>query len=251
MESEDKKRETVNNLDFDGVKEESEYNKYNKNMGNLIFDIRSYIERFVDGPEDMVELQRILNAIEKVDRKHYVGNNPYSYIDSALPIGDSQTISQPSTVARMIQLAEIRSGEDILEVGSGSGWNASIMAFLAYPGTVLSIDRVESLVKKAWNNSKEAMEKEGISFENLNFKKKNLFDLIEEKNLTVDTIMITAGIMPGQETILEKMAVNLLKDQGKIICPYQNGPILIITKDRHNIKTEYTDEQYSFVPLLE
>src|SRR5512139_2808214 len=110
--------------------------------------------------EKMVETQiqargvkdpRVLSALRKVERHRFV---PKEYLDSAyfdqpLPIGEGQTISQPYIVALMTELLELKGGEKVLEVGTGSGYQAAILAELAKE--VYTIEIIESLASVARN----------------------------------------------------------------------------------------------------
>lgn len=73
---------------------------------------------------------RLIGAFGKIDRKDFVPEEikDEAYINSALPIGHGQTISQPLTVAFMLELLQPEEGNKILEVGSGSGWQTALMA---------------------------------------------------------------------------------------------------------------------------
>lgn len=73
---------------------------------------------------------RLIEAFGKIDRKDFVPEEikDEAYINSALPIGHGQTISQPLTVAFMLELLQPEEGNKILEVGSGSGWQTALMA---------------------------------------------------------------------------------------------------------------------------
>ena len=105
--------------------------------------------RFDDERQDMIALLkdrgitdgRLLRAMAKVERHHFVPE-PFtsrSYEDSALPIGKGQTISQPYTVAYMTQALGIKEGEKVLEVGTGSGYQAVILAEMG--ARVFTIER--------------------------------------------------------------------------------------------------------------
>ena len=91
----------------------------------------------------------VLTAMGKVPREAFVATplSEFAYEDSALPIEAGQTISQPYIVARMIELAEIRPGDKVLEVGSGSGYAAAVMGAIA--SHVYAIERHEELAERA------------------------------------------------------------------------------------------------------
>jgi protein-L-isoaspartate(D-aspartate) O-methyltransferase len=92
---------------------------------------------------------RVLDAFEAVPR-HLLIPEPLrgdAYRDQALPIGAGQTISAPSTVAAMTEALELSGGETVLEVGTGSGYQAAILSHLA--ARVVSIERVPSLAARA------------------------------------------------------------------------------------------------------
>ena len=92
---------------------------------------------------------RVLNALLKVPRHHFV---PFdlqdrAYSDGPLPIGDGQTISQPYIVGLMSELLTLKGSETVLEVGTGSGYQAAVLGFLAQQ--VHSIERHSSLAERA------------------------------------------------------------------------------------------------------
>ena len=91
----------------------------------------------------------VLRAMGEVPRHEFVLERYRSraYSDSALPIGENQTISQPWIVAAIAQALELRGGETVLEIGTGSGYSAAVLARLA--AQVLSIERHEELATKA------------------------------------------------------------------------------------------------------
>ncbi len=210
------------------------------------------VEEFNSGYNDFL-LKRILKAMDVVDRKFFVENeNPY--VDTALFIGEGQTISQPSTVARMLLLADLKKGDNVLEIGAGSGWNASLISFLVYPGKVISVERIKSLIEKAEENvsflKKHLNEENKKKLDKINFFAENIFSKGKVWKQRYDKIIITAGIEHRQENRIEKIAKSLLKDKGILICPYISGPILIYKKEKKEIKKQKTREEYVFVPLL-
>ncbi len=91
----------------------------------------------------------VIKAMQTVPRHKFIGENSLSqaYEDHPLPIGDGQTISQPYMVALMTQCLELKGGERVLEVGTGSGYQAAILAEIAKE--VYSIERFADLARKA------------------------------------------------------------------------------------------------------
>src|SRR4051794_30003079 len=88
-----------------------------------------------------IEDERVLAAMATVPREAFVpaARRHRAYADSALPIGEGQTISQPWIVAAICQALELRGGERVLEIGTGSGYSAAVLALLA--AEVLSVER--------------------------------------------------------------------------------------------------------------
>lgn len=100
----------------------------------------------------------LVEAFKNIDRSDFVPVNRQSeaYEDHALPIGYGQTISQPSTVASMLELLQPKAGQRILDVGSGSGWTTALLAQVAGPsGRVIGLERVAELVQFGAANLKK------------------------------------------------------------------------------------------------
>jgi protein-L-isoaspartate(D-aspartate) O-methyltransferase len=93
--------------------------------------------------------ERVLAAMDEVPRHEFVpeGQRSRAYVDSALPIGEGQTISQPWIVAAICQALELSGGERVLEIGSGSGYSAAVLSRLA--AEVIGIERHASLAAEA------------------------------------------------------------------------------------------------------
>jgi protein-L-isoaspartate(D-aspartate) O-methyltransferase len=103
-----------------------------------------------------IDDERVLAAMASVPREHFVPDEirPSAYNDSALPIGHEQTISQPWVVAAICQALNLRGEERVLEIGTGSGYSAAVIAQLAR--RVVSIERVPELGETARGRLQEA-----------------------------------------------------------------------------------------------
>ncbi|MEM1577474.1 MAG: methyltransferase domain-containing protein [Candidatus Pacearchaeota archaeon] len=205
-------------------------------------------------------LFNILKSMDIVDRKFFVLDEYKNlvYMDTALPIGHDQTISQPTTVARMLLLLfegiEKRKGKiEVYEIGSGSGWNAALIAYLLkiYKKNynVYSVDRIQALINFATKNIKKFENEKKIR---LNLKLICEDGFIYANNKKFDYIIFTAGI-PNKyiEEKVRKMANKNLKQNGRLIAPETYGGIFIFEKEKEKIKLKKTQETYAFVPLLE
>jgi protein-L-isoaspartate(D-aspartate) O-methyltransferase len=178
--------------------------------------------------------------MDKIDRRGFVPDDfkDKAYLDNAIPILKTQTISQPSTVARMISLLKLKKGDSVLEIGTGSGWNASLISYIVKPGKVLSLEIYKELINNSKNNIKN------LNLKNLEIKNED-FREIKEK---FDKIIFSAGI--SKEDIIVDFVRSNLKENGILVCPYRSGPLIIIKKIKDKIKKEYSKEEYVFVPLL-
>lgn len=219
-------------------------------MREMLKSVYRYNSGFIRKQEENKLLEKIIFSMSIVDRRFFVEDEEYAYDDNALAIGEGQTISQPSTVTRMLMLAELEEGDKVLEVGAGSGWNACLISFLVYPGNVLSIDRINALVEKAKRNFlalknylKIKMPHELARFK-VNFKADDAFNLKGK----YDKIIITAGIPSKEvEEKIKEMAFKLLKQEGILICPYTAGPMIIFKKKGRLIREETKEEYVLFL----
>ena len=103
--------------------------------------------------------ERVLQAMMNVKRELFVPEKCKSmaYADMPLPIGHSQTISAPHMVAIMVQLLDLREGMKVLDIGTGSGYHAAVMAQLVgSTGYIYSVEIIPELVKMAGENLKVA-----------------------------------------------------------------------------------------------
>jgi protein-L-isoaspartate(D-aspartate) O-methyltransferase len=108
--------------------------------------------------EGYIKTERVKQAFLTVPREAFIPASlkKYAYIDTPLDIGQGQTISAPHMVAIMCESLDIKDDQKILEVGTGSGYHAAIVAqLIGETGQVYTIERFESLAKKAKKNLKQ------------------------------------------------------------------------------------------------
>lgn len=184
--------------------------------------------------------KRVIEAMKKIPRHLFVPEEIVddAYDDRALPIGYGQTISQPYIVALMTELLELKGEEKVLEIGTGSGYQAAVLAELAKE--VHTIERVEILAQKA----KERLEK--LGYKNVKVYIKDGTEGLSEE-APFDRIIITAAApdipLPLQEQ---------LKEGGIIVAPVGDRFSQYMLK---GIKKEgKLERQYlipvAFVPLV-
>ncbi|MGK5092390.1 protein-L-isoaspartate(D-aspartate) O-methyltransferase [Deltaproteobacteria bacterium TL4] len=101
---------------------------------------------------NVVQQEALLSAFLKIPREDYIPEKlrNEAYADHPLPIGQGQTISQPTTVMMMLELLKIESSQKVLEIGAGSGYNAALMSCLA--AEVYSVETIPNLVEFAKEN---------------------------------------------------------------------------------------------------
>ncbi len=183
---------------------------------------------------------RIVEAMRKVPRHEFVEEalKFQAYSGKSLPIGFGQTISHPTTVARMTQALQLRKGERILEIGTGSGYQAAILAMMG--AKVFTIERIPALAQKARKI----------------FEKLGLYSIAVQigdgsKGWTefapYDGIMVTAASpdIPGS-------LVNQLKLNGRLILPVgdrEKQQLKIIVRKKEELEI-ISGGVHSFVPLI-
>ncbi|MGC8648998.1 MAG: protein-L-isoaspartate(D-aspartate) O-methyltransferase, partial [Candidatus Micrarchaeia archaeon] len=105
-----------------------------------------------------LKTKRLITAFKKIPRHIFVPQQfiDYAYDDLALPITKNSTISQPSTVATMLELIQPKKNEKILEIGTGSGWQASLLAYIVGRyGKIITLDINKKVIEFATNNIKK------------------------------------------------------------------------------------------------
>ncbi len=181
---------------------------------------------------------RVLKAMRQVQRHLFVPVNeaPYAYEDRPLPIGDGQTISQPYIVALMSQLLELQGGEKVLEVGTGSGYQAAVLA--ALDAHVFSIEIICQLADRA----RERLHDLGIM--NVNVRCGDGYRGWPEA-VPFDAIIVTAAPDHVPPPLIEQ-----LKDGGRLVIPvgeYHQELVLIRKEGTRTIERKITPVR--FVPM--
>lgn len=184
--------------------------------------------------------RRVLDAMRMVPRHLFVDDSIQyrAYDDIALPIGEGQTISQPYMVAIMTELLQLKGDEKVLEIGTGSGYQAAVLAELSRE--VFTIERVAVLAKRAEER-----------FQSLGYN--NIYVTVGDGTLgwpeksPFDRVVITAGSPRIPQPVLEQ-----LSDEGIIVAPigdYFSQQLTIIKKSKGTL-SEQLHTPCMFVPLI-
>ncbi len=183
----------------------------------------------------------VLEAINNIPRHFFLDSafDEIAYEDRAFPISDGQTISQPYTVAYQTQLLQVKTGEKILEIGTGSIYQASVLAEM---GTkVFTIERQKNLFEK----TKQFIFK--TKYPNLKFFYGDGFEGLPTY-APFDKVLITAAAPFVPPKLIEQ-----LKTGGKMIIPVDEGSLqrmLRLTKNADGSYEEEVFQNFSFVPML-
>lgn len=105
-----------------------------------------------------IKTEKVRKAMETVDREEFIPNElkPYAYLDRPLPLEEGQTISAPHMVAVICEKLELEEGMNVLEIGTGFGYNAAVISeAMNKKGHVYSVERIESLANTALENLKK------------------------------------------------------------------------------------------------
>ena len=180
----------------------------------------------------------VLEAIKKVPRHEFVPENlqDFAYTDEPLSIGSGQTISQPYIVAYMTEILDLKKSDRILEIGTGSGYQAAILAELC--DSVYTIEILPELSARA----QEILHK--LDYRNIYFKIGNGFYGWKEKS-PFDAIIVTAAPEDVPQSLVEQLA-----EGGRMIIPVGDffQELYLITKTKEGIEKRKT-LPVRFVPL--
>lgn len=186
--------------------------------------------------------KKVLDAMKSLPRHVFIDEaiSSKAYDDTALPIGKSQTISQPYIVAKMTEIIMLNNPKRVLEIGTGSGYQAAILSLIV--DKVYTVERIESL----HNKSKEVFKKIGI---------RNIYSKFSDGNngwsekSPFDAIIVTAGA----SSIPKALKDQLSNDNGILISPIKKDGkqyLQSTLKDNGKYK-EKIHGIVNFVPLLD
>ena len=184
--------------------------------------------------------ERVLSAIGKVPREEFVAAElrEHAYEDRPLTIGCCQTISQPYIVASMLQAAELRADERVLELGTGSGYQTVLLAEIA--ATVLSIERHPELA----NVARERLSRLGYT---------NVEIVVGDGTLgyapqaPYDVILVSAAAPQVPQSLVAQLAIG-----GRMVLPVGSRDLqelVLIRKDETGVRQVRLDG-CAFVPLI-
>jgi protein-L-isoaspartate(D-aspartate) O-methyltransferase len=186
--------------------------------------------------------ERVLDAMCRVPRERFVRAEGIegAYADAALPIASGQTISQPYIVARMTELLRVTSGDRVLEVGTGSGYQAAILAALGCH--VTTIERHGRLADEARSTLRHA------GFGDLVEVRLGDGSLGDPDGAPWDGILVTAGGPVIPEPLREQLGIGrrLVMPVG----PRDHQDLMVVTRRSANDWTDVSDGPVVFVPLV-
>jgi protein-L-isoaspartate(D-aspartate) O-methyltransferase len=207
--------------------------KYRTALNDLIIHLKN--SKFLtDG--------RVESALRNIPRHEFVPESEldYAYNNEPLQIMKNQTISQPGVVTRMTEWLDVKNGQKILEIGTGSGWQSAILSYLVGTGNVYSVERHPKLVKFAQENLKK------LNIDNVHLV---LGDgsVGYPKESPYDRIIITAACSKIPLPLIEQLSEN-----GLIIAPVGDASqsLVLLQKTSKGIVEIRNESHYVFVPLV-
>jgi len=195
--------------------------------------------RFETGRATLSE--RVMAALDKVPRHRFVpsGEERHAYDNRPLPIGHGQTISQPFIVALMTDLLDLKAGDKVLEIGTGCGYQAAVLAELARE--VYTIEIVVPLAQEA------AARLAALGYRNVSARSGDGYRGWPEQ-APFDAIMVTAGAREVPPALVQQ-----LKPGGKLVIPvgpqWSGQELLVIEKDASGRTATRKVLAVRFVPL--
>ncbi len=194
----------------------------------------------VEGFQSGIGDERVLRAMARVPREEFVPPeyHQFAYQDRPIPIGYGQTISQPLMVAMMTELLRLKGGENVLEVGTGSGYQAALLAELA--SRVLTVERVPELAETA------SARLQRLGYTNVEVRVAS-GALGWPEEAPYDGILVTAGAPRIPRPLVEQLAVG-----GRLVIPVgrrQMQQLLSVTRQPEGFRVR-RHGPCRFVPLI-
>ena len=183
------------------------------------------------------------DALRAVPRELFIpkGLKELAYVDSPLSIGHGQTISQPSTVVLMTEMLRLRKGQKVLEIGSGSGWQAALIANIVKE-KVYTVEKVFELVYLAKKNLRQARIKNVVVIHG-----DGSHGL--KQHAPYDKIIVTAAMPTVAEPLLEQLKVG-----GRLVGPvgnvYMQKMVIVDKTGKNSFHQKELEGWFAFVPLL-
>jgi protein-L-isoaspartate(D-aspartate) O-methyltransferase len=181
---------------------------------------------------------KIVEAFRKVPREKSVLKRfkSVSYEDIALPIGFEQTISQPYTIAFMLDLLNLRDNQKILEVGSGSGYVLCLISEISKNSEVFGVERIEEFVVRS-NELLKSLDKENVKVFNADK------EIGLKRYAPFDRLLVSAFAKE-----IPKELISQLNVRGIMVIPIKNSIFKIIKTEKGFDSKEFPG--FSFVPLI-
>jgi len=193
--------------------------------------------------EGYLKTSNIIKAFKKIDRINFVPEDlkEEAYVNAPLPIGFGQTISQPLTVAFMIEILEPEPGDIILDVGAGSGWQTAILAeIVGKKGKVFAIELIEKLAEFGKAN-----------VEKYDFIKEGRVEFVQgdgvygaPEHAPFDKIIAAASAPEIPKAWKEQLKIG-----GRIVAPVQSSVLLLVKKGEDEFD-EFENPGFAFVPFV-
>lgn len=194
--------------------------------------------------EGYLKTPRIIDAFRNVRRKDFLPEEmrDQAHLNIPLPIRFGQTISQPLTVAFMLELLQPQEGDVILDVGTGSGWQAALLAdIVGKKGKVFGVERIPQLARFAKNNLAP------YGFSQLHVIYGDGTHGLEE-HAPYDKIIVAAA---GKE--IPHALIAQLKNSGRLVMPVGewDQSMVLLSKDSKGKINREEHQGFQFVPLIE